>query len=183
MELQSYPWSEHYGWIQDKYGISWQLMYQDGQSGISPAFLFQDKVFGKGDEAIGFYTSLFKGKIESLTHDPRTKTVLHSRFKLGPTPFTLMEGQSDRTNQINPAISFEVFCKTQTEIDHYWDALSKGGKPGPCGWIEDKFGVSWQIVPADLPDWTSDPRKTENVMKVLLTMKKLDLERLRLAAS
>lgn len=98
--------------------------------------------------------------------------------------FVLMEGQSEQTHAITPGISFVVDCKTQEEVDRYWENLTKGGAESQCGWLTDRYGISWQIVPSVLGELLShpDPIKAEKVMKTMLTMKKLDIEKLKAAA-
>jgi predicted 3-demethylubiquinone-9 3-methyltransferase (glyoxalase superfamily) len=185
MELQKYPWSEKYGWCQDRFGVSWQLMLWPEKNDLAPSFLFVDQLFGKGEEAIHFYTSQFKNsKIETMHKDPKTNTVMHASFSLDGNPFVLMEGQGEHKHQITPAISFVVNCSTQAEVDLYWDKLCKGGTPGQCGWLTDRFGVSWQIVPTAMAELMSDAdtKKTERVMKAMLQMKKLDIEKLKQAS-
>ena len=93
-----------------------------------------------------------------------------------------MEGQSSQNQYITPAISFMVYCRTQDEIDFYWNKLSAGGRPGQCGWLEDKFGVSWQVVPAELADLMTNPSQSEKAMSAILKMTKIDLQELRQAA-
>lgn len=183
-ELNTYPWAQKYGWCQDKFGVSWQLILGSNPQKIAPAFLFVDQLFGKGEEAINFYTSLFKNsKIESLERNPTTQSIIHARFSLEGQNFVLMEGQGSHTHAMTPAISMVINCQTQDEIDYYWDKLTKGGSSGECGWLNDKFGVSWQVTPSILRELISDPDhlKTEKVMSALVKMKKLDIEALKKA--
>ena len=183
-ELQKYPWSERYGWCEDKFGLSWQLILGGGgKQKIVPPFLFSDDLLGKGEEAIKFYTSQFpNSKVESLQRDPQKNTVMHSVFSLNGNEFVLMEGQGPEKIEITHAISFEVHCDTQKDIDEFWDKLVQGGGAHEeCGWLHDKFGVPWQIVPAKINEWMAikDPVKTEKVLKVMFKMKKLDIQKLQ----
>lgn len=182
-DLKKYPWSDKYGWCVDKYGVSWQFMFE-GRNKLAPSFLFTDKLFGKGEEAIQFYTSIFKNsKIENIFHDPKTNSVMHATFTLDGQEFVLMEGNTDKAHAITPAISFMVMCKNQDEVDQFWNKLSEGGSTEQCGWLKDKYGVSWQIVPESLGQLMSDkdPARVENVMKAMLKMHKLDIEKLKQA--
>lgn len=185
MELQAYPWSEKYGWCQDRFGVSWQLIRDAGTPKISPAFLFVNKLFGKGEEALRFYVSQFNNsEILSLQHDPETKTVLHATFRLEDTVFALMEGRGEHPHVLTPAISFMINCNDQQEVDRYWQGLSLGGAEEPCGWVRDKYGVSWQVVPSIWNELVAgpDPARSERVFKAMLTMKKLEIDKLKAAA-
>src|SRR5262249_16269989 len=148
---------------------------------ITP-FLWFD---GKAEEAIKFYTSIFKNsKIGSVTRygeaGPGPKgTVMSATFQLDGQPFMALNGGSQFT--FSPAISFFVNCETQEEVDELWEKLSEGGEKQRCGWLKDRFGVSWQIIPSALGQMLQDknPEKAKNVMKAMLQMDKLDIKRLR----
>lgn len=175
MELGKYPWAELYGWTTDRFGVDWQLMLNPQPQKIVPAFLFVDGLFGKGEEAINFYTSVFpNSKIESLTRDETTKTVMHASLTLNGQMFMLMDGAGEHGFKFTHATSLIVYCTTQSEVDHYHEKLSRGGSIEPCGWVKDKYGVSWQEVPEVLSDLMANPEKSEAVMKAMLGMKKLD---------
>lgn len=183
MELQEYPWSERYGWCKDRFGISWQLMLtkENIEQKIAPAFLFTNELFGKGEQAINFYTSIIpNSRIDYITRNPENNSVWYAEFSLNGQKFVLMEsGDKAHTHSVTPAISFVVNCDTQEEIDTYWNKLSEGGNPGQCGWLDDKYGIAWQIVPTKLATWVSgDPKKADHVMEALLKMKKLDIQEL-----
>lgn len=184
-ELKKYPWAEKYGWCQDRFGVYWQIILEKRKSTIAPAFLFTDKIYGQGESAIQFYLSIFSNsKIESIQHDPKTNTILHAHFCLDGQSFILMEGAGVYNYEMTPAISFVVNCETQEEIDRYWDLLtSDGGQESQCGWLQDKFGVSWQIVPENLGQLMSgsEPAQSEKIMKALLQMKKINIDGLKKA--
>lgn len=187
MELNKYDWSKKYGWIEDKFGLSWQLILaeDDIKQKIVPSLLFVDKSFGKAEEAIKFYTSVFKNaKTESIYKYPdNEKTVMYSDFNLEGKLFAAMDGPGEHGFQFNEAISFVVNCEDQKEVDYFWNKLSAdGGAESMCGWLKDKFGVSWQITPAILLKYISDkdPQKSQAVMQAMLQMKKIiisDLEK------
>jgi predicted 3-demethylubiquinone-9 3-methyltransferase (glyoxalase superfamily) len=185
MELNKYPWAEKYGWCDDKYGVGWQLILVDNKKRLGPAFLFSGDKFGLGEQAIQFYTSIFDhSKLEMMAKDEKTNSVMHAAFKLEDQDFFLMETPDKNHNhEITHAISFIVNCKNQEEVDSFWTRLSAGGAEEQCGWLKDKFGVSWQIVPSVLGELMSDAdkTKTEKVMKALLKMKKINIAELNSA--
>lgn len=184
MGLDKYPWAEKYGWTADKFGVEWQLMLAPRRDKISPAFLFTGNLFGKGEEAVQFYTSIFENsRIEDIFRDEKTKSIQYCSFVLNSQGFTLMEGPGEHPHTFTHATSLIVNCETQAEIDHFWSRLSEGGSTEQCGWLKDKFGVSWQIVPTILEELmaTSDAEKSERVMKAMLQMKKMDIEKLKQA--
>jgi predicted 3-demethylubiquinone-9 3-methyltransferase (glyoxalase superfamily) len=152
---------------------------------ITPCLWFENQA----EEAANFYTSIFKNsKIESISrygkegfeiHGQKEGTVLTVGFQINGQSFTALNGGP--FFKFNEAISFQVFCETQEEIDGYWSKLTDGGEEGQCGWLKDKFGVSWQIVPAVLPELMRNPARAEGVTKALLQMKKMDIEKLQRA--
>ena len=184
MGLDKYPWASKYGWTADKYGVEWQIMNAPGPQKIAPALLFVDERFGKGEEAVNFYTSMFpNSKIESMHKDEQSKTVAHASFNLNGQNFRLMEGAGKHGHQPNESFSICVHCDTQEEVDKYWDKFTKDGAESQCGWVKDKFGVSWQIIPNGMGELMSNPKTAAKAMKVMLTMKKLDINKLRAAAN
>ena len=142
---------------------------------------------GKAEEAINFYTSIFKNsKIGSITRygekGPGPKgTVISGTFQLDGQEFMALNGGPQFA--FSPAISFFVNCETQEEVDELWEKLSEGGKKERCGWLKDKYGVSWQIIPSALGKMLGDkdPEKSQRVMKAMLQMDKIDINGLRLA--
>lgn len=183
MDLAKYPWSELYGWTTDKFGVDWQIIVGPMKAKISPAFLFTDKLFGKGEEAIRLYTSIFpNSKVDMMEKDPKSNTVMFASFTLNGQNMILMEGAGDHGHEFTHATSIMVNCKDQKEIDFYWDKLSAGGETEPCGWLKDKFGVSWQIVPEQIDQFMDKPEKAEKIMAAMMPMKKLDVEKLLSAA-
>jgi len=186
MELDNYPFAEKYGWIQDKFGVSWQLILPEREQKITPCFMFTGDQHKKAEEAIHFYTSIFKdsGIIQLERYGKEVGpegAVVHCKFTLNGQEFVAMDSHENMPMNFNPAISMVVNCETQEELDYYWDKLSEGGFEGAqqCGWLQDKFGVSWQIVPEVLGELLSNPAKSANVMQALLQMKKLDIRTLK----
>ena len=148
-------------------------------------FLWFDK---EAEEAMNFYTSIFKNsKKREITRyceaGPGAKgSVMTASFELEGLEFTALNGGP--MFKFTEAVSFSVACETQAEVDYYWDKLSEGGEPVPCGWLKDKFGLSWQIVSTALPKLLMDPdrAKANRVMQAMMQMKKLDIARLEEAA-
>ena len=151
---------------------------------ITPFLWFNDQA----EEAMNFYVSIFKNsRAGSVTRygdaGPGPKgSVMTANFQLEGLDFTALNGGPQFP--FTEAVSFVVHCETQQEIDYYWDKLTTGGRPSQCGWLKDKFGLSWQVVPAVLPRLLkdADPRKSQRVMKALMQMTKLDIARLQEAA-
>ena len=139
---------------------------------------------GKVEEAINFYTSVFKNsKLKDISyygegqHQP-AGTVLAATFILEGQEFMILNGGP--MFKLTEAVSLSVKCKTQEEIDFYWTTLSSdGGEESFCGWVKDKYGLSWQIVPAELNDWIQEPKKSANVMQAVMKMGKLDIKTLK----
>ncbi|WP_342430997.1 VOC family protein [Neobacillus sp. FSL H8-0543] len=194
MPLDEYPFSERYGWIQDKYGLSWQLILTnpDGEErpAIVPSLLFVGDKCGKAEEAIHFYMSVFKNSKQghiarySQGMEPdKEGTIMFSDFMLENQWFTAMDSAHEHKFSFNEAISFMVYCDTQEEIDYYWDKLSAVPESEQCGWLKDKFGVSWQIVPSEMDEMMSKstPEQMARVTNAFLKMKKFDLMELRKA--
>ena len=152
---------------------------------ITPCLWFDDNA----EEAAKFYTSVFKNsKIRKISrygkegyeiHRKPAGTVLTVEFELNGQAFTALNGGP--VFKFNEAVSFQVYCRSQKDIDYYWEKLSDGGAEGQCGWLKDKYGLSWQVVPIDLGKMLQDKsaEKSERVMKALLQMRKLDIKTLR----
>jgi predicted 3-demethylubiquinone-9 3-methyltransferase (glyoxalase superfamily) len=152
---------------------------------ITPCLWFDTE----GEDAAKLYTSVFpNSKITDVSHygsaGPRPEgMVMTVSFELDGQKFVALNGGPNYT--FNEAVSFQVSCKDQEEVDHYWSKLAEGGEEGPCGWLKDKFGVSWQIVPTALPELLSnpDPETSQRVMEAMLQMKKIDIDELERAAA
>lgn len=186
MELAEQPWAKKYGWTADRFGVEWQIMHSENENEIVPAFLFVEELFGQGQKAIDFYTQHFKNsEILVKAMNPENNTIMFAQFDLGGQKFVLMEGPGEHGHVFNEAYSIMVECDTQEEIDYHWEGLSKGGSQGPCGWLKDPFGVSWQIAPAQVSEWLAkaSPEQKDNFMKQMLQMKKLDIAPLKAAVT
>lgn len=193
MPLGEYPFSKWYGWVQDRYGLSWQLILIDsGQTvpKITPNLLFSNESCGKAEEAIKYYTEIFEdseiGIIsrygEGEAAPPKAK-VNYASFKLCGIDFSAMDNAFDVDFSFNEAFSLIVNCKDQQEIDYFWDRLSAVPESEQCGWLKDKFGFSWQIVPENMDEIMFNGSKDEiqRVTEAFLKMKKLDLDALEKA--
>ena len=183
MAIGKYDWSERYGWIKDRFGVTWQVMLSTEEK-ICPSLLFTGNRFGKAEEAINFYTTVFDNStVDAIHHFPNETPfagkVLFSDFKLNQYNITAMDGPGDHAYTFNEAVSFVVECQNQQEIDYYWTKLTEGGEESMCGWLKDKFGISWQIIPAILGQLMSDPEKGGRVMQEIFKMRKLDIETLK----
>lgn len=194
MDLGAYPFSERYGWTQDKYGLSWQVMLMGDRvikQKITPTLMFVDKQHGKAEEAVNLYTKVFhNANIDHIERygrgeEPdREGTIRHAGFMLEGDEFAAMDSAHVHNISFNEAISLMVECQTQVEIDYYWGKLTAdGGQESVCGWLKDKFGVSWQVAPTVLNEMLrdSDKTKVERVTNTFLKMKKFDIEELKKA--
>jgi predicted 3-demethylubiquinone-9 3-methyltransferase (glyoxalase superfamily) len=191
MDLGEYPFSEKYGWMQDKYGLSWQIMFMGDhkiKQRIIPTLMFVGKQNGKAEEAINFYSSVFGnarvGDIlrYSKGEEPdKEGTVKHASFMLEDQDFAAMDSAREHNFAFNESISFMVHCNTQKEIDYYWEKLSAYPEAEQCGWLKDKYGLSWQIVPNIMDEMLkdNDDKKIERVTEAFLQMKKLDIAKLK----
>lgn len=193
MALDKYDWSEKYGFLQDKFGLSWQIMkgkYSDVNQKITPTFLFVGNNYGRAEAAVKYYTGVFPASSVNgiLVYQENEGAhvagkVKHSQFILDGKVFMAMDGFGEHKFAFNEGISFVVECKDQNEIDYFWNTLTAdGGKESMCGWLADKFGVSWQIIPNNIGKLMSIPGKAQKVMEAIMKMKKLDMAVLEKAA-
>ena len=192
MPLDVYPFSAKYGWIQDKYGLSWQVILAEGavEQKIVPSLLFVGDQAGKAEQAIRYYAGVFGnatvGDIAryGANQEPeREGTVAYAEFRLEGQPFTAMDSALRHDFTFNEAISFYVECATQAEVDTLWEKLSAVPESEQCGWLKDQYGVSWQIIPQQLGELMNDPdpEKSGRVMEAMLKMKKIDVAQLEAA--
>jgi predicted 3-demethylubiquinone-9 3-methyltransferase (glyoxalase superfamily) len=194
MPFQEYPFSKLYGWVQDKYGVSWQLILTnpDGEERpfIMPSMMFIGTNSGKAEEAINFYLSIFKdSKLGALHHygegqaPNKPADVMFADFMLENQWFAAMDSGQMHQFAFNEATSLMVSCNDQAEIDYYWEKLSAVPESEQCGWLKDKYGVSWQIVPSAMGEMLSNgtPEQSKRVTEAFLKMKKFDLAELQKA--
>jgi predicted 3-demethylubiquinone-9 3-methyltransferase (glyoxalase superfamily) len=189
MPLGSYDFASKYGWAADKYGVSWQVICMNGEKPsekVVSTLMFCGDVCGRAAEAMNFYTSIFKNSEISYVSeydgsepvdDARAKTK-HAGFALDGVPFSVLDSGKISPLTFNQAISFVVYCKDQEEIDYYYEKLSYSGNEVQCGWLNDKFGVPWQIVPTRMTEMLSKGTKEQiaRVTEAFMKMKKFDLK-------
>jgi predicted 3-demethylubiquinone-9 3-methyltransferase (glyoxalase superfamily) len=194
MPLQEYPFSQRFGWVKDKFGLTWQLILTDPEGEprpfITPALMFAGKKkAGMAEEAVNFYLSVFKdSKMGTLLRHPvgsefdKEGTVQFADFMIEGTWLGVMDSGYEHGFDFNESISFIVPCESQKEIDYYWDKLSAVPEAEQCGWLKDKFGVSWQVVPTRMDEMMGSGTKEQidRVTQAFLPMKKFiiaDLEK------
>lgn len=192
MELGRYDWSKKYGWVEDRYGLSWQLslgkLADVGQK-ITPSLMYVNED-GMAEEAINYYTSIFgNSDIVSIYRygpddDQPEGAVGHAQFHLSGEVFMAMDSSPEHADfTFSEAISLLITCEDQEELDYYWEKLTPVGDPKAqqCGWLKDKFGVSWQVTPAALGEMLRDPdtERVERVTRAFLQMKKFDIQTLQ----
>ena len=193
MPLDAYGFSEYYGWVEDKYGVSWQLMYV-GEAPISakirPALMFVGENCGHAIDALHYYVDLFRNsELKSVSRygegfEPNKPEYLnYADFILEGKSFSIMDSAYEHDFTFTEAISFIINCDTQEEIDYYWEALSADPESEQCGWLKDKFGVSWQVTPTVMNDMfhEADTETIKRVTHAFLQMKKFDLAELERA--
>jgi predicted 3-demethylubiquinone-9 3-methyltransferase (glyoxalase superfamily) len=193
MELGSYPFSERYGWTSDRYGLSWQVsLAADGDAGqrITPTLMFVGDVCGRAEEAIRSYTSVFPDSgldvlvpYGSGAAPNAEDAVMFASFRLTGQRFAAMDSALVHDFGFNESVSFLVNCDDQDELDRYSDALSAVPEAEQCGWVKDRFGLSWQIAPADLDRMMTEGSEEQlaRVTEAFLAMKRFDLSELRRA--
>lgn len=194
MPLQEYPFSKQYGWVQDKFGVSWQLILTDptgdARPFMVPSLMFSGDNTNKAEAAMQFYLSVFKntksGIVARYTEDAgpaKSGSLMFADFVLENQWFAAMDSGVDQSFAFNEAISLMVNCDTQEEIDYYWQKLSAVPEAEQCGWLKDKFGVSWQISPTILNDMMNKgtPEQVASVTQAFLKMKKFDIAALEAA--
>ncbi len=194
MPLDKYPFSERFGWVQDKYGLSWQLILTDPRGdqrpAIIPSLMFVGDKCGKAEEAINFYLSIFKNSKLGAMHrygkdqaPDKEGSIMFADFTLENTWFIAMDSAHAHKFNFNEAVSFLVTCADQHEIDYYWQKLSAVPESEQCGWLKDQFGISWQISSAEMEQMLrkGTREQVDRVVQTFMPMKKFDIEKLRAA--
>jgi len=183
MDLGTYPWSKKYGWIRDRYGVTWQLFLGEktNEQKLVPTLMFIHQNNGKAAEAMEFYTKTFPnstiGNISKYKdggesgEDP--EHIMHAHFTIDGYNMFCMDNSYDHQFDFNEGISMVVMTDSQEETDYFWNSLSgEGGSEEVCGWVKDKYGLSWQIFPRQSMRLISDPDK-EKVNKVIQAIMKM----------
>jgi predicted 3-demethylubiquinone-9 3-methyltransferase (glyoxalase superfamily) len=194
MALDKYPFSERYGWVEDKYGLSWQLILTDPKGEerplIIPTLLFVNEVAGKAKEATDYYLATFKNSRRgSITYYPtgmepeKEGNVMYTDFMLEHEWFSAMDSSNTHNFVFNEAVSLVIECGNQQEIDYFWQKLSAHPEAEQCGWLKDVYGVSWQVVPKEMEEMMSrgTQEQIDRVTQALLPMKKIDVATLKKA--
>jgi len=184
--IGSYPWSERYGWLKDKFGMTWQISITGQKNGdlrILPSMLFVGNRFGRAAEAIRFYSGIFKKASTNVMvnypeNDPNAGKTLYSEFSLNGEELIAMDGPGEHNYTFTEGVSLVIECENQEEIDYYWNKLTAGGEESMCGWLKDKFGVSWQVFPKILNWLISDPEKAPKVFESFQNMRKFEIDKL-----
>jgi predicted 3-demethylubiquinone-9 3-methyltransferase (glyoxalase superfamily) len=191
--LDAYPFNERYGWCADRYGVSWQLIFAGAEGGqiLTPVLMFVGDVCGRAEEAVNFYASLFEHAQADVfarygpDEEPDTEgSVQYAVLTVNGREVGAMDSGYQHDFAFNEAISFIVNCEDQQEIDHFWSSLAgEGGQESMCGWLKDRFGLSWQIVPNRLIELitTQKSASAHRAMEAMLQMKKLDIAKLEAA--
>lgn len=182
MPLQSYPFHSFYGWVQDRYGFSWQLILADqkrfSSQQIRPSLLFCGAQQGKCQQALSFYQDIFPDfqtrVIVPSTFRPSRTEIRYAEFAIAGTEMVAMDSHVPHPFSFNEAVSLTLRCENQQEIDYFWEHLTRNGQRGNCGWCRDPFGVHWQIVPYNLPELLTLPRSPS----IFRQMKKIDIHEL-----
>ena len=191
MPLGSYPFSEKYGWLADRFGLSWQVMFtgeEEITQKITPMLMFVGDNCGKADEAINYYSSTFKNsKIDNIQRygenpgPDKANFIQRAEFTLENQKFWAMDSAYNHEFAFNEAISFLINCDTQEEIDYYWAKLSRVPEAEACGCVKDSYGLSWQINPSIMEELLNDKdkEKVKRVTEAFLKMKKFDIKKLK----
>jgi len=194
MPLDKYPFSERYGWIQDRYGVTWQLILTNPQGEprppIMPSLMYVGANAGKAEAAIDFYVSVFRNSRRggamryAAGQEPEKEgTLAFADFLLEGSWLAAMDSAREHGFTFNEAISLIVQCDDQPEIDYYWEKLSAVPAAEQCGWLKDKYGVSWQVVPTAMEEMMRNGTKEQiaRLTQAFLPMKKFDLAALEKA--
>jgi len=187
MPIGTYPWSERYGWVKDRFGVTWQVMAGRAyrELTIVPSLMFR----GRAAEAMETYTQIFvSGRIHEVTPfaegEGPTDFVKHASFVLDGQPMAAMDSPIEHAFGFDEGLSLQVMCKDQAEVDHFWEGLvAGGGEHGRCGWLKDRFGLSWQVNPREMNKYIGgpDPDGAARAMAAMMKMEKLVVADLRAA--
>lgn len=195
MPLDVYPFADKYGWIRDRYGMTWQLYFKDGhiaEQRMVPTLMFVNDNNGKARAAIELYTATFPNSSTEgilLYRDGEggdiPENVQHAEFIINDLKMACMDSSLEHQFNFSEGVSMVVMTDGQEETDRYWNALiAGGGEEGQCGWLKDRFGLSWQIVPKRLAELIGDAQnidKAQKVVNAMLKMKRIDIAALEAA--
>lgn len=186
MPLDSYPWSEFYGWVEDRFGANWQLYFgadEWNHDKIVPTLMFCGGQQGKCEEALAFYEKTFpqykNDGVMRYAEGDMTGQIQHTQFTLNNRLLMAMDSGVPQTFSFTEGVSLVLECNDQEAIDYYWNSFTKEGEESQCGWCKDPYGISWQVIPRNIGDLlfkSADPQKSQ---QALMQMKKIDIEKLR----
>lgn len=190
MALDKYDWSAKYGFLQDRFGVSWQLdlgkLEDVDYQKFTPSFIFANEKLGKAEAAIELYRSLFNdSSLVGVARFPEgyenAGLVQHAQFKLEGQTFMVMDSPAPHNFDFNEGLSLVVDCQGQEEVDHFWNGFTAKGEESMCAWLKDQFGVSWQIVPRELMQLLNnpDPDVSQYAMNAMLQMRKIEIDKLK----
>jgi len=175
MPLDTYPWSDYYGWVNDEYGISWQLYFGKltdvNEQALVPTLMFCGVQQGNCAEAIAFYETIFKdltnqGKLAYPESNVKGQ-IMHAQFIANGLTLVAMDSGIPQNFTFNEGVSFTILCKNQDEIDYYWNTITALGEESQCGWCKDPYGISWQIVPTGIGKLiNSNPKAGDALFKM-----------------
>lgn len=181
MPLGEYPFSQRYGWVSDRYGVSWQFILTNPEGEprpfIIPSLMFGNRAQNRAKEAIDFYTSVFGGRVGDLAPYPEQTgpatagSLMFGEFELSGQWFAAMDSGVEQDFTFDPGVSLMLECADQAELDRYWEQLSVDPEAEVCGWCVDKFGLSWQVVPVNLGELMTRP----NAYAKLMGMGKIEI--------
>lgn len=178
MPIGEYPYSKRYGWVQDKYGVSWQLSLSESAGGEARPFIMPSLLFGwenanKAEDAMNFYTSVFEdskvgmvARYEQETGPAKAGSLMYADFVIGGQWFAAMDSGVEQDFTFTEGVSLSIACKDQAEIDYFWEKLSAVPEAEQCGWCKDKFGVSWQVAPENVEELLRKPNAYANMMQM-----------------
>ncbi len=183
MPLDSYPFSELYAWVEDPYGVSWQLylgkLQNVNHQKIIPTLMFCEKQQGRCKEALAFYEELFPDfESQGILEYPEGEfkgQVMHTQFKANGYTLAAMDSGYPQDFSFTEGVSLTIPCKDQEEIDYYWNKITEKGQESQCGWCKDQFGLSWQVVPKQISEILSN---NPHANRALMAMKKIEIDKL-----
>jgi predicted 3-demethylubiquinone-9 3-methyltransferase (glyoxalase superfamily) len=190
MDKGEYPFARRYGWLADRFGVNWQLILREGEfrQRAFPSLMFTRERAGRAEEAIRFYASVFEdSEVGALSRygpgmaPDREGSLNYGEFRLGSRWMTAMDSAHEHEFGFSEGLSLVVTCADQAEVDYFWERLSEGGSEGSCGWLKDRFGLSWQVVPEALGRLMSDPARAPRVVEAFMRMGKLVIAELEKA--
>ena len=186
MQLDSYPWSESYGWVEDRYGVSWQLYYGPDDwkyNKLVPTLMFGQAQQGRCQQALDFYEKTFPAyKNDGLlrySEGPMTGQVQHTQFTLNGHLLMAMDSGVPQHLTFTEGVSLVLECDNQEAIDYYWNAFTQSGEEGLCGWCKDPFGISWQVVPKNIVQLLFESSNPQKAQEALMQMRKIEIAKLQ----